>query len=155
MQKKNILVSACLLGEKVRYDGTDKRNNFILQKIAPFHHIISFCPEMNMGLGSPRDPLYLVEDSGVIKLFDLYIDDLTEKAKGTHQYYLERLALVDIAILKSKSPSCGHGTTPLSGSPTLVNGLFTEELLKIFPKIKIFDELDLKKKSVQDFFKSL
>lgn len=99
-----ILVSACLLGENCKYSGG---NNFS-GEIARFlegHEIISVCPEVMGGLSVPRSPCELVGDEvinreGVScdKEFRLGAQMVLELAKAEK---------IDLAILKSRSPSCG------------------------------------------------
>ena len=60
--KIKIAVSSCLLGEAVRYDGTDKHVEFITQQLALNYNLISLCPEMAVGMGVPRLPIHLIDD---------------------------------------------------------------------------------------------
>lgn len=59
--KIKIAVSSCLLGEAVRYDGTDNHIEYITQQLAKEYTLISLCPEMAMGMGVPRPPIQLVD----------------------------------------------------------------------------------------------
>ncbi|MDH5661345.1 MAG: DUF523 domain-containing protein, partial [Gammaproteobacteria bacterium] len=67
MVKSKIAVSSCLLGEAVRYDGTDKHVEYITQKLAHEYTLISLCPEMAVGMGVPRPPIHLVDDGDAIQ----------------------------------------------------------------------------------------
>jgi len=53
-------VSACLLGERVRYDGGHKRDTFLTETLGPFVDWVPVCPEVEIGLGTPRDAIRLV-----------------------------------------------------------------------------------------------
>lgn len=61
-------VSACLLGESVRYDGGHKRNAFLVDVLGPFVEWVPVCPEVELGLGVPRDTLRLTGDPGAPRL---------------------------------------------------------------------------------------
>ncbi|MCB1163531.1 DUF523 domain-containing protein, partial [bacterium] len=52
-------VSTCLLGENVRYDGGHKRSRFLTNVLDPYVRWVSVCPEFELGLGIPREPLQL------------------------------------------------------------------------------------------------
>ena len=53
-------VSACLLAEPVRYDGTDQRDPYVCGELARAFRLVPICPEMELGLGVPRRPIRLV-----------------------------------------------------------------------------------------------
>ena len=136
---KNILVSACLLGENCRYDGTNKKDNFILS-LEKAHTLIPICPEVLSGLGIPRVPCERQKD----KIISLLKEDLT----GYFTFGVEQaLKLIqnepiDFAILKEYSPSCGVNYR-YSGdfNHTIIEGkgLLTEALDKV--NIRVFSEL--------------
>ncbi len=102
----NILVSACLLGERCRYDGKSKPNADITA-LALRHKLIPVCPEVLGGLQTPRAPAEIC-GSRIIN---------SEGADVTAQYTLGAQKTLEIAsenkctiaILKEKSPSCGRG----------------------------------------------
>ena len=104
MKKEKLLVSACLLGEKTRYDGKD---NYLpsLALLAPYFEFVSFCPEVAGGLGIPRSPCERV-GSKVINL---------DKQDKTNEFILGANQAVELctklgiayALLQDRSPSCG------------------------------------------------
>src|SRR5512138_2640679 len=61
-------VSACLLGRKVRYDGQHKRDAFLVEVLDPFVEWVPVCPELELGLGVPREPVRLVGDPAAPRL---------------------------------------------------------------------------------------
>ena len=67
--KAPILVSGCLLGQKVRFDGGHKHDRFVTDKLSAAFEFVSVCPEMAMGLGSPRPTLRLVQGDGNARWF--------------------------------------------------------------------------------------
>ena len=63
-----ILVSACLLGENVRYDGGHKRDIFLNETLGPFVEWVPVCPEVECGLGTPREAMRLVRVEHEVRL---------------------------------------------------------------------------------------
>ena len=61
-------ISACLLGEEVRFDGSHKRDRFIVGTLGQFFRFIPVCPELDIGLGVPRESLRLVRRGQDIRL---------------------------------------------------------------------------------------
>lgn len=140
MDKKTILVSACLLGENCKYNGL---NNY-QEKYADLkdkYNVITFCPEVMGGLGVPREPLEYVGGK------------LIDKDGNDYQKYLDlgRIGVNELldrydfafAILKAKSPSCGKDVIyDGTFSHTTVKGDgFACELLKK-KGIKVYSELE-------------
>ena len=126
----NILVSACLMGMKVRYDGKDNANAPVLS-LMDRHHLIPVCAEVFGGLTTPRDPAERTGD----KVVSCTGRDVTEQyVRGAEEILrLSRLYGCTLAILKEKSPSCGHGRIyDGTFSRTLVpgDGVLAEMLLK-------------------------
>jgi len=66
--KVRLGVSACLLGQSVRYDGGHKRDLFLTETLAPFVEWVPVCPEVELGLGVPRDTLRLVGEAAAPRL---------------------------------------------------------------------------------------
>ena len=103
-----VLVSSCLLGAKVRYDGGDKKSGHpILERWLEEGRIVSVCPEMLGGLGTPRPPAEIV--NGRVLTRDG--EDVTAQFEAGARLAAEAAAAdeVRVAILKSASPSCGSG----------------------------------------------
>jgi uncharacterized protein YbbK (DUF523 family) len=57
--KPRIGISACLLGQRVRYDGGDKRDRFLTETFGPHVEWVPVCPEAEVGMGVPREPVRL------------------------------------------------------------------------------------------------
>ena len=115
----NILISACLLGLRCRYDGQQKvypeAERLMKEKDI---HVVPFCPEQAGGLATPRDP---AERKGR-KVVTCAGCDVTEQyARGAEQaLYIARKFGCALAVLKEKSPSCGSGK--------IYDGTFTRTL---------------------------
>lgn len=129
--KKNVLISACLLGLNCRYDGN---NNSLgeekLNELKEKYNLIPVCPEAYGGLTTPRIPSER-RAGGVVNRENE--DVTTEFEKGAEiALQLARLFDCDMAILKENSPSCGCGTVydgTFTGRLVQGNGV-TAELLK-------------------------
>ena len=105
----NIAVSACLLGEQVRYDGGHKRDRFITDELSRYCEYTSFCPEA-IAFGTPRPSIrMIVEDEQMQIISNKDGDDLTQTLVSFSNKELSRIAQNDLCgiIFKSKSPSCG------------------------------------------------
>jgi len=152
-----ILISSCLLGEDVRYDGANSSiihsssNSFfskeLFMDILCENEIYSFCPEVSGGLGIPRSPseIISVEKPFIVKnkeQKDVTINFLLGAKKALDLCKLED---IQVALLKSKSPSCGNkniydGT--FSGNIIQGQGLTAKLLME--NGIKVFNENELK-----------
>ena len=99
-----ILVSACLLGENCKYNGGNNRSERVLRYVAG-HEVIPVCPEILGGLPCPRKPVEWVGD----RVLTCDGDDCTEAFRRGVQRAMELIANkhVDLAILQSRSPTCG------------------------------------------------
>lgn len=105
-----IAVSACLLGEKVRFDKGHKRDEFVMDELSRYAEFVSFCPE-HFAFGSPRPSIRVVkhEDASLHIISNKTGEDLSETLLKTSMDDLEKVRSSDVVgiIFKSKSPSCG------------------------------------------------
>ncbi len=121
MKKEKLLISACLMGENVKYNG---KNNLIdLAKIKELYELIPFCPEVAGGLTTPRSPSEIVSRHPLRLLNQEGAEVTKEFIKGAK----EALAVVkkykiEKALLKANSPSCS--------SSLVYDGSFSGVLLK-------------------------
>ena len=126
---EKILISACLVGDKTKYNGKDNYNekiSLLLEK----YELVPFCPEVEGGLKTPRKPSERIKDR--VKMSDGR--DVTHQfEKGAELALNICLYLgIKIAVLKENSPSCGtHQIYDGTFSNHLIDGLgVTAELLK-------------------------
>lgn len=109
MQK--ILISACLLGKKVRFDGGDNdcRNHDLIKKWLEEGRLISICPELEGGLSIPRDPAVITKLNNNISVITSNNKDVTINYQAGAEKALELANKynIKVAILKNRSPSCG------------------------------------------------
>ena len=103
-------ISACLLGERVRFDGGHKRDAFLVETLGRFVEWVPVCPEVESGMGAPREPMRLVRPAG--RELHLRVtrtgEDLTGMMGRFTRRRLEELAEDDLCgfVLKKNSPTC-------------------------------------------------
>lgn len=150
-----VLVSACLMGERVRYDGKKLHyNSSILKKWKDEGCVVPFCPEVAGNLPVPRPPAEIIKGTGadVIEentgVFNINGQDVTESfIRGAEKALaVARKMQITIALLKDGSPSCGK-TSIYDGSFSKVrrpgNGVTSALLEK--NGISVFSENEIKK----------
>lgn len=139
-------ISACLLGQQVRYDGGHKRDDFLTGLLARYVCWVPVCPEVELGLGTPRDSLRLERHDGLRLLTPKTGADLTERMESYARKRVQALEREDLCgyVLKKDSPSCGLERVKVyagAGSPTRTGrGLFAEALLQRFPHLPVEEE---------------
>jgi uncharacterized protein YbbK (DUF523 family) len=103
---KKVAISACLLGEACRYDGTDNRNEALLASLKEAR-LIPFCPE-DHAFGTPRPTMDLIETGeGVRAISNETGEDLSEPVQAYAQTFFDAHPDIDLFIGKDRSPSCG------------------------------------------------
>jgi uncharacterized protein YbbK (DUF523 family)/uncharacterized protein YbgA (DUF1722 family) len=145
--KLRIGVSTCLLGEKVRYDGGHKRNDFLVDELGPYVEWVSVCPEVEAGMGIPRPTVRLVEVDGAVRMVaPSNGEDFTERMErfaGRRVNALE-VGTLDGYVLKKDSPSCGMERVKLYGEHGAKSkdgvGLYAKALLAAAPHLPIEEE---------------
>ena len=101
-----ILISACLLGVKCRYDGSGRPCPAALA-LAGAHELIPVCPEQLGGLPTPRMPSE-IRDGQVIRRDGVSVDEAYRRG-AAEAARLAKLFSCELAVLKARSPSCGSG----------------------------------------------
>ena len=137
----NVLISACLLGVNCRYNG----NGILIEgaeSLKQNYHLIPVCPEIFGGMSTPREPAE--QRNG--KVFSKSGEDVTVYFEIGAQEVLKLAKFYDCkyAILKERSPSCGHGKvydSSFSGTIIEGNGVLAEMLEK--NGIQVFGESQL------------
>jgi len=144
-----VAVSACILGWKVRYDGSAKRQPAIAGRLAGRLLPLPVCPEVAIGLGVPRPPIELVEVDGRVKA--LGVEDRTCDVTISLTQYARHVAgqrpPIAGMICKSRSPSCGLEVLlhDFRGGelPKRVEGRFVHALMVFLPGLPLMEEKDL------------
>ena len=112
MPRKKVIISACLLGEYCRYDGKTKKVNEVVEAFQDYE-IVPFCPEAPL-FGTPRERINVVEIDGENRIItEEGSVDVTALLEEEINSFISQHPDADKIILKSKSPSCGLGTTPI------------------------------------------
>ena len=145
-----VIVSRCLLGERVRYDGDHNRHVFVVERLARVAELIAICPEEEAGFGVPRPTIRLVRHDDQVRVL---VSQTGADVTPTLQSWLEpridelRGLRIAAAILKARSPSCGTGSTPLydDGGSVIgsTSGVFSAALASALPGVPIFEDSDL------------
>lgn len=152
-------VSACLLGTQVRFDGGHARNVFVADALGPLVEWVPVCPEVEAGLGTPRETIRLVEIDGIRRARTTRsghdVTDALQKAADTR---VEVLATANLSgfVLKKDSPSCGLERVrvyhPQGGHTRAGRGLFAEALLARLPLLPVEEEGRLEDPVLRDQF---
>jgi len=142
-------VSACLLGQRVRYDGGHKLDRRVAGPLGRLFEWVPVCPEVELGLGVPRETLRLEGDRRRPRLvLERARRDITSSMSAWSRRRLEQLDRLDLCgyVLKSRSPSCGLRSVPVhrTGRPGApegrATGVFARALLKRFPRLPVEEE---------------
>ena len=153
-----VVLSQCLELSPCRWDGARIPFPF-LAKLAPHVEIRPVCPEVEIGLGVPRDPIRIIQDGEERKLLQPSTGrDVTRAMRRFAGEFLGRLEGADGFILKSRSPSCGIRDAKMYGgeeSGTVLEkgaGLFAGEVLARFPGLAVEDEARLAHLAIRERF---
>ncbi len=142
-------VSSCLLGARVRFDGGHKRSDFVVETLGRFVEYVPVCPELELGLGVPRETLRLVRDSAAPAHRLVANETAVDHTAAMHSYAQRRLDALGRKelsgyILKKDSPSCGMERVRVygaSGMPTRDGvGLFAAALMRRYPSLPVEEE---------------
>ncbi len=140
-------ISACLLGSTVRFDGGHKRCEFAVEQLAPYVRFEPVCPEMAIGLPTPRPALRLIKSQQQTLLCnssDRNVDVTVRMQRFSEQRVAELQHLCGY-IVCAKSPSCGMERVKVydengSGARKSGIGLFTAELLRQMPWLPVEED---------------
>jgi len=145
--KLRIGVSACLLGQEVRYDGGHKRDRYLTDTLDHYFEWVPVCPEVELGLGTPRETIRLVQIGEEVRLRTTSTEvDLTERMRRFAQRRARQLEKEGLSgyILKKDSPSCGMERVKVyqEKGPARRHGrgLFAAALLEAMPLLPVEEE---------------
>ncbi len=150
MERPRVGVSSCLLGSAVRFDGGHKRFRFLTDELGPYVDWVPYCPEVEIGLGTPREPIRLTVDGRLVN------------RSGTldHTALMAALPLplgVDGYVFKAKSPSCGVWGIPRyrpdgEASGAVGSGLYASRVMAAVPLLAVEDEGRLNDAGLREAF---
>ncbi|MDR9501540.1 MAG: DUF523 and DUF1722 domain-containing protein [Desulfurivibrionaceae bacterium] len=152
-------ISACLLGEKVRYDGGHKHDRLITDFLGRFLEFTPVCPEVECGLGTPREAMHLVGNPDEPRL-------VTIKTGIDHTRRLQEWAIQKVRdlekeglhgfIFKSKSPSSGMERVKVYGEGRTVYhngvGMFARAFMEHFPLLPVEEDGRLHDSALRENF---
>lgn len=142
-------VSACLLGERVRYDGAHKLAAHLVAGLGQKVEWVAVCPEVEAGFGVPRPAMQLEQQAGGVRLIAIESKrDHSERMRQLAATRVRELLALPVSgyVLKTRSPSCGLHSVPLhgqGGGSQLGRGLFAETLIAACPDLPVADEEEL------------
>jgi len=146
-EKIRLGVSSCLLGEKVRFDGGHKHDRFLTQTLGRYVEYVPVCPEVEVGLPTPRETLRLVGEPDAQRLvFSKSGEDITERMQNWARKRVVELEKEELSgfVFKSKSPSSGMARVKLydkNGSPNTQGvGLFARAFMEHFPLLPVEED---------------
>jgi len=145
--KLRLGISSCLLGEKVRFDGSHKQDRFLTGTLGRYVEYVPVCPEVELGLPTPRETLRLVGPPENQRLvFSKSGEDITDRMQAWARERVAALEKEDLSgfVFKSKSPSSGMARVKLydqNGSPNTQGvGLFAKAFMEHFPLLPVEED---------------
>lgn len=158
-EKPRIAVSACLVGEPVRYDGDHKRHPQVVGLLASLFELIPVCPEVEIGLGIPREPIQLEQTVAGVRLVAVQSrQDYTLRMQEFAHHTAAQIESWQACgyLLKSRSPSCGlhdvklfdkGGSFQRSG-----RGIFAQQLQQDVQSLPLAEETALEDAATREHF---
>ena len=146
MQKPLVGISSCLLGENVRYDGGHKLDHYLHDILGRYVEFVPVCPEVECGMGIPREAMRLVSVGGSIRLMTRKTQiDMTDAMKAWIDERLKALTGLPLCgfIFKARSPSSGLRNIKVYTDKGVRNdgvGMFARDVLEHFPHLPVEDE---------------
>jgi len=149
-ERPRLGVSSCLLGEEVRFNGGHKRYRFLTDELAPHVDWVPYCPEIEIGLGTPREAIRLTADGRLVN----------RSGTADHTAAMTALPLpaeLDGYVFKAKSPSCGIRAIPRYREDGQAadhdgRGLYAERVLARDPLLATEDEGRLNDPGLREAF---
>ena len=158
-RKIRLGISACLLGQRVRYDGGYKRDPFLIETLGQYVDWVPVCPEVECGLPVPREAMCLAGDPASPRLVTIKtgIDQTERMLRWAHKRVVE-LETEHLCgfVFKSRSPSCGMARVNVhdenGDSREGGGGLFARIFMEHFPLLPVEDESRLHDASLRESF---
>jgi uncharacterized protein YbgA (DUF1722 family)/uncharacterized protein YbbK (DUF523 family) len=163
--RPRIGISRCLLGDEVRYDGGHRRDPFLVSTFGRFVEWVPVCPEVEVGMGTPREPIQLVargdgvpSDGQTVRLVGVKSrEDWTAPMTAFAASRARELKSADLAgyVLKKDSPSCGLERVRVHHGARVTRtgrGLFAEALVGELPNLPVEEEGRLNDPALRENF---
>jgi uncharacterized protein YbgA (DUF1722 family)/uncharacterized protein YbbK (DUF523 family) len=151
-------VSSCLLGRAVRYDGGHKRDAYLVDVLGRYFDYLPFCPEVAIGMGTPRPPIRLTGDPSAPRAVGVDVEDLdvTGKLVDYARSVAAEAPPVSGYVFKSASPSCGMQRVKVYDGKGLArgtsSGLYAGAIMDALPLIPVEEESRLGDPCLRDSF---
>jgi uncharacterized protein YbgA (DUF1722 family)/uncharacterized protein YbbK (DUF523 family) len=141
-------ISSCLLGASVRFDGGHKHDAYITGTLARWFEFIPFCPEVAIGLGTPREPIRLVRQQGEIRVIGVRNRrlDVTDRLRAYGDRVADEIGPLRGYLFKKGSPSCGmervkvYDENGSSAGGEKAAGRFAQRILERHPLLPMEEE---------------
>jgi len=153
-----VVVSRCLEFDHCRYNG-DMIRSPVVAKLKEYVDFLPICPEVEIGLGVPRNPIRIVFERGEHRLIQPSSGkDVTEDMKTFCTHFFDSIEDVDGFILKFRSPSCGFKDVKVypsvdgKGAVGKTSGYFGSEILERYPSLPVEDEGRLRNARIKEHF---
>ena len=151
-------ISKCLEFEMCRYDGSRINNNFV-RNMKKYVNFVQVCPEVGIGLGTPRKPIRLVKIDGIKNLYQPSSEkNLTEEMHNFTKKFVTSVDVLDGFIFKRDSPTCGISNVRLyhklgtDSGYQKTSGMFSEGVSEEFPNMVKEDEKRLENITIREHF---
>ena len=151
-------VSACLLGQPVRYDGGHKRDGFVADWLGAHFDLLPVCPEVAIGLGVPRQPIRIVQTAAGLRVRGVHDPtlDVTDALDAVAARVTRDTPDLHGYVLKTDSPSCGMArvsTYTEAGLPTgQASGAYAAGLLARLPLLPVEQDSGLHNPALRENF---
>ena len=148
----------------MRYDGTHRRDETVIAWLGPQVEWVPICPEVEIGMGTPREPIQLVKSTHGVRSLDtcvrlIGVESGTDWTGRMHAWAAARaqdLAALGLSgyVFKARSPSCGIGDVVIRDGEDegRGRGLFAEAVIQALPDLPVADEASLADAAVRAIF---
>lgn len=140
-------ISSCLLGHAVRWDGGHKRDAFLVDQFGPFVEWVPVCPELEIGMGVPREAIHLARRGDAVRLVAARSgSDYTRPMQRWARRRVRELEALELCgyVLEKNSPSCGMERVSIrsaKGTPERNGrGIFADVLIAAAPALPVEEE---------------
>ncbi len=138
-------ISGCLAGQPVRFDGGHKRSDFCTEELAGFVEFVPLCPEIAIGLGTPRPSIRLINQGGEILAQTAKGEDVTAALRDYGQKMVTQFDGLSGYVLCAKSPSCGMERVRVyhdsgKGNAKEGTGIYAAELMRALPLLPLEED---------------
>ncbi len=146
LDKIRVGISSCLLGFEVRFDKGHKRDSYINGTLSEYFEFVPVCPEMAIGLGTPREPIRLVGDAERPRAVGVKTAglDVTEALEAYGLQMSRELHDISGYILKRASPSCGMERVKLYHANRMpgghTSGVYARVFMQAQPLLPVEEE---------------